>query len=171
MIAIAETATGIRARVRARRVAARGRCLLLGAVDLSLELGLEPRDDGLEILFARSALVVDSAAAGHAWRRSTACGRRSTTTRVSPQTARSAGRSDTGARRASIRDRWPSVNEAYSASPAELERARRVVAAYETAAADGRGAVRHDGEMIDLPVVERARQLLAETTRSVGDEH
>ena len=37
---------------------------MLGAVDLGLELGLEPRPDGLELLFARSTLVVDSAAAG-----------------------------------------------------------------------------------------------------------
>ena len=63
VIAIAETATGIR---HAYDLAASPHvvALLLGAVDLSLDLGLEPRDDGLEILFARSALVVDSTAAG-----------------------------------------------------------------------------------------------------------
>ena len=42
-----------------------------------------------------------------------------------------------------------------------------MVDAYERAAAEGRGAVALDGEMIDLPVVERARQLLAEARKEV----
>jgi hypothetical protein len=39
-------------------------------------------------------------------------------------------------------------------------RARRVVAAYDKALAEGVGAVTVDGKMIDVPVVERARLLL-----------
>jgi citrate lyase subunit beta/citryl-CoA lyase len=39
--------------------------------------------------------------------------------------------------------------------------AERVVAAYEQANQAGLGAVALDGRMIDVPVVERARQLLA----------
>jgi len=38
--------------------------------------------------------------------------------------------------------------------------ARGVVAAYDTALAEGVGAVTVDGRMIDVPVVERARLLL-----------
>src|SRR6202034_4273449 len=38
--------------------------LLLGGVDLGAARGLQTRDDGLEIHYARSKLVVDSAAAG-----------------------------------------------------------------------------------------------------------
>ncbi|MGH3062351.1 MAG: HpcH/HpaI aldolase/citrate lyase family protein, partial [Gaiellaceae bacterium] len=63
VIAIVETALGVRhayETARMPRVAA----LVLGAVDLGLELGLEPRADGQEVLYARSRLVVDSAAAG-----------------------------------------------------------------------------------------------------------
>ena len=63
LIAIVETALGLRL---AFETAARPRvaALALGAADLGAELRLEPRADGLEILFARSSLVVDSAAAG-----------------------------------------------------------------------------------------------------------
>ena len=63
VIAIVETAQGLR---RAYEMAAAERvsALVLGAVDLGVELGLEPRKDGLEILHARSQVVVDSAAAG-----------------------------------------------------------------------------------------------------------
>ena len=59
------------------------------------------------------------------------------------------------------------THEAFAPSAGELERAREIVAAYELAEAEGRGVVALDGEMIDLPVVERARQLLSDEKRSV----
>ncbi len=52
------------------------------------------------------------------------------------------------------------VNEEYGPSPAEVERARRLLAAFDAALAEGKGAVAFEGQMIDLPVVERARRLL-----------
>ena len=45
-------------------------------------------------------------------------------------------------------------------SPQEVDHARRVVAAYDKALAEGVGAVTVDGKMIDVPVVERARLLV-----------
>ena len=54
----------------------------------------------------------------------------------------------------------PIINEEYGASAAELDRARRLIAAFEAAAADGAGAVAFEGSMIDLPVVIRAQRLL-----------
>jgi citrate lyase subunit beta/citryl-CoA lyase len=52
------------------------------------------------------------------------------------------------------------LNEEFSASTAEIDHARRVVVAYEEALAAGVGAVTVDGKMIDVPIVERAQQLL-----------
>jgi citrate lyase subunit beta/citryl-CoA lyase len=52
------------------------------------------------------------------------------------------------------------LNEEFRASAAEIDHARRVVAAYDAALAAGVGAVTVDGRMIDVPVVERARLLL-----------
>jgi citrate lyase subunit beta/citryl-CoA lyase len=52
------------------------------------------------------------------------------------------------------------LNEEFSASTAEIDHARRVVAAYDKALAEGVGAVTVDGKMIDVPIVERARLLL-----------
>ncbi len=63
MIAIVETALGVRQAYETARLP-RVAALVLGAVDLGAELGLEPRADGQEVLYARSQLVVDSAAAG-----------------------------------------------------------------------------------------------------------
>lgn len=53
------------------------------------------------------------------------------------------------------------LNEGYSPSPTEVTRARALLAANVKAEADGRGAFAHGGKMIDRPVVERARALLA----------
>ena len=56
----------------------------------------------------------------------------------------------------------PIINEEYGASDVEIDRARRLIAAFDAAAAGGagEGAVAFEGSMIDLPVVERARRLL-----------
>lgn len=63
LIAVIESAAGLR---QAYEVAAAPRvvALALGALDLALDLRLEARSDALELLYARSKLVVDSAAAG-----------------------------------------------------------------------------------------------------------
>lgn len=55
----------------------------------------------------------------------------------------------------------PIINEEYGPAPSEVDRARRLIAAFEAVLAEGQGAVAFEGAMIDLPVVERARRLLA----------
>ena len=54
----------------------------------------------------------------------------------------------------------PVLNEEFSPKPNEVERAQRMVAAYDAAYAQGLGAVQFEGAMIDVPVVERARTVL-----------
>ncbi len=54
----------------------------------------------------------------------------------------------------------PILNEEFRPSGEEVDHARRVVAAYDKALAEGVGAVTVDGKMIDVPVVERARLLV-----------
>ena len=63
LVAIVESAIGLRLAFETASSAGVV-ALLLGAVDLGAELGLQTREDGLEIHYARSKLVVDSAAAG-----------------------------------------------------------------------------------------------------------
>ena len=52
------------------------------------------------------------------------------------------------------------LNEEFRPGADEIDHARRVVAAYDKALAEGVGAVTVDGKMIDVPVVERAQLLL-----------
>ena len=52
-------------------------------------------------------------------------------------------------------------NEIFSPSRAELEMAKNIVQAFESAKAEGSGVIQVDGKLIDKPIVRRARQLVA----------
>ena len=52
-------------------------------------------------------------------------------------------------------------NRTFAPSPAEVEKASRVIAAFEEAEADGRGVVTVDGRMVENLHVEQARRTLA----------
>lgn len=55
----------------------------------------------------------------------------------------------------------PIANAVFGATEAEVEHARRLIAAWEDASARGVGAVAVDGEMVDEPVLRMARDTLA----------
>lgn len=52
------------------------------------------------------------------------------------------------------------LNEEFRPSADEVQKARRVVEAFEKAATGHQGAIEVDGKMVDIPVVERARRTL-----------
>jgi citrate lyase subunit beta/citryl-CoA lyase len=53
------------------------------------------------------------------------------------------------------------LNEAFAPTAGEVAHARRLIEADRQAAAEGRGSFSVDGKMIDIPVIERARRLIA----------
>jgi citrate lyase subunit beta/citryl-CoA lyase len=53
------------------------------------------------------------------------------------------------------------LNEGFAPPAAKIEQARRMLLAYEEAERRGEGAVSFEGKMVDVPVVERAKRLLA----------
>ena len=55
----------------------------------------------------------------------------------------------------------PLLNEAFSPSAEELAQARALVAAFDAASGGGQGAFRHEGRMVDEPVLRHARAVLA----------
>jgi citrate lyase subunit beta/citryl-CoA lyase len=52
------------------------------------------------------------------------------------------------------------LNEAFTPDADEVAYAKKLIAADEKAASEGRGSFSVDGKMIDIPVIERARRLL-----------
>ena len=55
----------------------------------------------------------------------------------------------------------PLANRAFSPSPEEIDRARRLLAAYEAATARGEAAIDFEGQMVDEPLARHARAVLA----------
>jgi citrate lyase beta subunit len=160
VIAIVETAMGLR---QAFEIASRPRvaALLLGSVDLGAEVGLETRADGQELLYARSKISFDSAAAG----------RRGPFDVVHLDFADTAGleaqcrlaRSLGFRGKASIHPaQIETINAVFSPSEQEVEWARGVVDAFES---QSEGVLAVNGTMVDKPVVDRARRILAEAAR------
>jgi citrate lyase subunit beta / citryl-CoA lyase len=61
----------------------------------------------------------------------------------------------------------PVIHEAFAPTPAEIEKAKKIVAAYNEAQKKGLGVVSLGSKMIDPPVVERALKLMARA-RAMG---
>ena len=57
------------------------------------------------------------------------------------------------------------LNEEFGPKPKEIDWARRVIAVYAEAKAQGRASIQLDGKMIDIPIVIRAERILSEAQR------
>jgi citrate lyase subunit beta/citryl-CoA lyase len=162
LIALIEDARGLQV---AREVAAHPRvaALVPGNEDLALDLGVAAEAD---VLAAFVAPLLVAARAEGKWLLGTL--------------GSGAGFADLEAYRAAVeRSRRfgfqgatcihpaqvPIVHAVFAPSEAELAHARRVLAAFEAA---GGGAVAVDGAMVDRPVAERARALLARADAGGG---
>lgn len=62
----------------------------------------------------------------------------------------------------------PIINEGFSPGPEEVDRARRMLAVFDEAVAAGNGAAQFDGQMVDEPIVERARGVVRLAERFGG---
>jgi citrate lyase subunit beta/citryl-CoA lyase len=58
------------------------------------------------------------------------------------------------------------ANAAFAPSPAQVDRARRLIAAFEAATAEGRATLDFEGSFVDAPLVKRAEALLQLAQRS-----
>lgn len=140
--------------------------LMFGSEDFAADLGLATRREGeaAELLYARSAIVVAAVAAGvlaldGIW----ADFRDEAGLRADALRGKRLG---FAGRQCIHPDQIAIVHEVFSPSADELAHAERVVAAFDAGVASGLGAVALDGEMLDPPVVARARRLLSSARRA-----
>jgi citrate lyase beta subunit len=157
VVAIVETAMALR---QAFEIASQPRvaALLLGSVDLGAEVGLETRPDGQELLYARSRLTFESAAAGI----------RGPIDVVHLDFGDTAGLEEQCrlARALGFRGKAcihpgqiETINHVFAPSEDEVAWARGVVDAFE---GQSEGVLAVNGTMVDKPVVDRARRVLRE---------
>ena len=129
-----------------------------GAEDFTRDMEIERTQDDAEIAYPRSAVSIAARAAGVL---------ALDTPYFSFRDPEGLRRTSRAARRTGFRGKFaihPAqidiIRELFSPSAEEIEQARRVVAAFEEGERLGKGATSLDGRLIDVPVVERARDLL-----------
>ena len=158
LVPILETAAGIAAAAEVAR-APRVRRIMFGAVDLALDMELDLDDDAGPMAQARFAIALASRCAGLPGPLDTAFVDIRAPDRMCATAMRARAMGYTG--KACIHPaQIEVVNQVFSPSAAEVERARRIVAAFDAAEQSGSAAIAVDGVMIDYPVVLRARKLL-----------
>jgi citrate lyase subunit beta/citryl-CoA lyase len=133
--------------------------LAFGAGDLTLDLGAKLTKTGEELLFARSYLVWASRLAGIYAVDAPFMLDVKDVEGLSAEARRS--------RQLGFRGKFcihPAqvgpVNEIFSPTPDEVDRARKIIEAYDLATSRGEGAIALEGEFVDPPVYERAKQVL-----------
>jgi citrate lyase subunit beta/citryl-CoA lyase len=151
VVALVESALGLRRAFDLASAPGVAR-LAFGSIDMALDLGAE--DDCLPMLFARSCLVVSSRAAGV----------EAPVDGVTPSlddpsavatAAAAAARMGFGGKLCIHPSQVPIVNTAFRPSEQDVQHARRVLASGTSG-----GAGRWDGQLVDRPVLERARRVL-----------
>jgi citrate lyase subunit beta/citryl-CoA lyase len=161
LVPIIETALGISNVVRIAASGTRTRRLAFGAGDFTLDLGMVWSRDERELLPHRAACVVASRAAGIEPPLDTVWA----DLRDGEGFATSAKRAAAlgfGGKMCIHPDQIAVTNAAFTPDEAAVAQARRVVAAFEEAEAKGLASIQLDGQFIDYPIVQRARQVLAQ---------
>lgn len=133
--------------------------IAFGAEDYTNDMGVQRTDSGEEVYVPRSMVATAARAAGVAPLDTPFIQFRDEEgLRRDARVARQLGYTGKFAIHPSQID---TINQIFGPSPEDVAYARQVVDAWDRAEAAGRGSVDLDGRMIDVPVVKRARNLLA----------
>jgi len=140
--------------------------LSIGLEDYTADLGVAKTSEGRESLYARTRLVNVARAAGvqaidSVYGEVGDMG----SLRCWAENSRALGFEGMGCIHPA---QIPVIHEAFAPSPAEIEKASKIVAAFEEAQQRGRGVVSLGSKMIDPPVVARAQKLV-ERAKKVGN--
>ena len=158
VIPLLETARGI---VHAPAIVAADAdvpAVFFGAEDLTAELGVARTVEGEELIVARSQVVLAAASIGAEPIDAVFVNiARLERLRDDATRARALGFSG---KMAIHPDQVPVINRVFSPSHEEIAAARTLVDADDAARARGEGAFRLDDQMVDAPVVKRARRIL-----------
>jgi len=130
-----------------------------GAEDFIADMGGERTEAGLEVLYARSRVVLAARVAGMQTLDQVVVNFHDDDRFVTEATqARALGY--TG--KLCIHPaQVPLAHRTFSPTPQEVERARRLLDAYQQAQSEQQGVIVFEGQMVDLPLVRRAESILA----------
>ncbi len=163
LLAIIESARGI---LHAGAIAAatpRLEALIFGAEDFAGDVGATRTREGWEVFYARSAVVV--AAAAHGLQAIDTVFTHLHDLDGLRAEAEFALRMGFDGKLAIHPRQVAVILNAFTPEPEEVERALRLIAAFEAHQAQGKGAFAHEGKMVDMPMVRAAKRLLARAGR------
>lgn len=159
LMLVIESAQGLRKVYEIAKASPRTFALQLGGEDYATDLGIERTREGRELDYPRSVIAVAARAAGVL-----------ALDTVYPAFRDEAGlvREAKAAKAIGYKGKFAihpaqiePINGVFTPAPAAVAAARTVITAYDAAEAAGHGAVQVDGQMVDAPVVARARNLVA----------
>ncbi len=165
LLPILESALGIENALAIARASERVVAITTGLEDYTADLGVVKTADGRESLYARTRLV-NAAHAAHIQANDSVYGDVGDMEGLSrwAESARALGFEGMGCVHPL---QIPVIHQAFAPSPAEIEKALKIVAAFEEAQQRGLGVVSLGSKMIDPPVVQRALKLV-ERARQMG---
>jgi citrate lyase subunit beta/citryl-CoA lyase len=159
LIPIVETALGISNLSDICRSGTRTRRLAFGAGDFTLDMGMVWTRSEAELLPHRAACVMQSRAAGMEPPMDTVwADLRDAEGFVA--SARGAAALGFQGKMCIHPDQIEAANAAFTPDAAAVAQARRIMAAFEKAAAEGLASIQLDGQFIDYPIVQRARRVV-----------
>jgi citrate lyase subunit beta/citryl-CoA lyase len=153
-----ESAAGLVRTLDIVRASPRVTAALLASEDVVADLGTSRSRTGEELAYARARFLVECRAAGV---EAIDCPYTFSDARGAAADARGAKRLGYRAKSLVVPAHAKPVNRVLTPQPAEIARARRIVAAFEAARAAGRERARVNGRLVEVPVYAAATRLLA----------
>jgi citrate lyase subunit beta/citryl-CoA lyase len=159
IVPIIESALGLHRAYEIASSVQRVKRLAFGSLDFALDINAQLTKEGIELLYARSQLVVVSRAAGIEAPIDTVFFDIKDSANLTKETlfVKQLGFQGKLVIHPSQID---IVNEVFKPTNEEVEEAGLIVAAFEEAVRGGSGVVQFRGKMVDRPVVESARKIL-----------
>ena len=167
LMPIVETGLGVSNLKEIANCRSRLRRLCFGAGDYTLDMGLHWSLDEAELAHARTAIVLESRAGGLEPPVDTVFIELRETEAFAASARRVLAMGFQG-KLCIHPDQVGPVNDAFSPTEAEKERARRIVTAFDEAERAGLASIQVDGYFVDYPIVEKARRTLALAARIEG---
>jgi citrate lyase subunit beta / citryl-CoA lyase len=153
-----ETAAGLVATHAIARASKRVTACLVASEDMAADLGAERAPDGVELAYVRGRFLVECVAAGVV-----AIDAPYTFSDVEGARAETMRSRRLGYRAKSVvaAGHVAAVTDVLTPSAEAVERARRLVEAFEAARAGGRERVEHEGALVEMPTYLTAKRLIS----------
>ena len=152
-----ETAAGLVRTLEIARASPRISALLVASEDMVADLGTARSRGGVELAYVRARFLVECRAAGV---EAIDCPYTFSDVRGARADVLQAKRLGYRAKSLVSPSHAPAINRVFSPQKKEIDHARRVVSAFETARAAGKERASVDGALIEVPIYAAAKRLL-----------